>query len=694
MTRRRRFLAGGHAGLVGLAILLTMSPPGLSKGDENVRVERTFTSFSDFDDCFRDAAIDVRSAPGFVTLVNEDYVIDVRGNKAARHENTGNAKRMMFSKDLLGKRLFHLDTIEATAVELFFFGKMDKASVNGRPVRFGDFVHVGGWVRAAVGPADLRRGANEIVFHAGRTSFIDAGNLPAKNSFVSSDGGKTWQAAAGEFLVNVRLARCPARGVITSPVVDLANVRGRSIICPLIVVDRIEIESMTTLPRRTSIDIDARTGSTPWPDASWSRWQRARRIRPNRYVQWRATLRTRDRRAGPVLTRLTISADTTVLARPEDHALSVASFRNQQIIRSSFPYGFQRPSRKLKLLRERFKLDDVIADGKTDWDRLLLLRNWIRRQWPCNDAGSGKRTWNALEILGAPDGQHGMCVHFATAFTQCALALGYNARQVIIQNHFVADVWVDQYQSWVLMDVEAVYPPRRWEGYGTAHYVDTRRKRPLNCLQLHNAYHRALDENKVAIDDVIQVYSFDENGTNHVPHELVRRPDVLRVFTRFAYPRRNNYLDQLEPWEEYHGEDNYHSNDYLWWRSEYPRGAEPQYPFKTDRAGDLYWTINQAALDITVTEKPGVLTVTADTVTPNFDAFLYRVNSGKWQRLPVPGPDPDSRCGSFTWNVAEQRSTLRVKTVNLFGREGATTHVVVNRQYAGSPASEGRRAKF
>ena len=42
---------------------------------------------------------------------------------------------------------------------------------------------------------------------------------------------------------------------------------------------------------------------------------------------------------------------------------------------------YQEPSPRLKLLHKRYKLDQVIAPGKTEMEQLMLLRHWVRHQW-------------------------------------------------------------------------------------------------------------------------------------------------------------------------------------------------------------------------------------------------------------------------------------------------------------------------
>ena len=156
-------------------------------------------------------------------------------------------------------------------------------------------------------------------------------------------------------------------------------------------------------------------------------------------MQWRATLTTKDYARTPVIDEVRIEADVLVKVDAPD-TMTVQAFDNPRIVRSSFPFTYQPPSDRLAKLRTQYKLDDVIAAGKTEMDKYILLRNWVRKQWPHNE-GNCWRPWDAFSILGAPAGDHGMCVHFGVTFTQCALALGFNARQLILTNHYVSEIW-------------------------------------------------------------------------------------------------------------------------------------------------------------------------------------------------------------------------------------------------------------
>jgi hypothetical protein len=267
-----------------------------------------------------------------------------------------------------------------------------------------------------------------------------------------------------------------------------------------------------------------------------------------------------------------------------------------------------------------------------------------------------------------------MCSHFAIVFTQCGLALGYNVRQVILANHYVAEAWSNEYKKWILMDVEAVQS-EGWDRHGTALYWDTVHNVPMSGLDLH----RAVVSGSVSTvtQKLYMTDTSDPNSTYRL-YDRVYGVDQYGNFKWFAYPPRNNYLDQLEPWEVDHGWNYYHSEDYLWWRDENGAGRV-EYSGQTNRERDLGWSLNQVALTLTAAAGAGTLSVAIDTVTLNFDVFLYRIDGGAWQTLAAPGSDPTCRQATLTWSLHSGSNTLEAKPRNLFGLGGIVSSATVTK---------------
>ena len=108
---------------------------------------------------------------------------------------------------------------------------------------------------------------------------------------------------------------------------------------------------------------------------------------------------------------------------------------------------------RLRLLRQREKLDQVVAPGKTQFEKLVLLRKWAHGQWQSQDRPFYYPPWDALEILDLVRKHHnyGFCGQYAVVFTQACLALGMHARYVDV-GHFLSEAWSEELNDWVVMD--------------------------------------------------------------------------------------------------------------------------------------------------------------------------------------------------------------------------------------------------
>ncbi|MHB0935751.1 MAG: transglutaminase domain-containing protein [Armatimonadota bacterium] len=619
------------------------------------RVSVTFTSPQQFDSCTHDAGIDITTNPGAAQLAPVEFNGMTMGNRYGKASA---------EKAFWGKKVFQLDAPQSAGAKLYVFREVKKATFNGEAIAF-HLQGYGNYYVADIRPGLLRAGANEFVIRDKVCPTLVDTEAAPRTSFVSVDEGASWQPAAGEFLAQLCLYRHPLRGTITSGVVDLANPENENIICPQITVKRVQVISRSALPQGTAIALEARSGSTVRPDAAWSAWGTAGNVKPARFLQWRATLRTTNHCVTPVLDQVFITADVD---RKAAVGLTVQPFDNPRIVRSSLDFAWQVPSPKLAYLRKNWKVDEIVAPGQTDIDKFILLRNWARRQWPHNE-GSCIRPWDAVNILSAPEGDHGMCGHFAIVFKQCALSLGYNARLLGLAHHAVAEIWSKQYRKWIVIDVECVQA-EGFDRYGTAIYTDKRTGIPLGALELHRAWKNNDTENVVQ-----QYYMTDEQGEYRL-HERVYGKEEYNNYAIFFYPPRNNHLDQAQPWEEAAGNDYLHSDGYYWWSDgPYPDCAE--WSHFTCREGDINFTLEQAAVTLTATGSPAKLTVAVDTASPNFREFRYRVNGGTWKSLAGTKEDAISVHGQFEWWLSAGANTLEILPRNAFGMDGIPTTVTV-----------------
>jgi hypothetical protein len=129
---------------------------------------------------------------------------------------------------------------------------------------------------------------------------------------------------------------------------------------------------------------------------------------------------------------VTTTSQGTQTAEPGQEAippeLRIVEWQNEWIVRSSYEYDYQPKDEMLVELREKYELDAVIAGGRTEFEQMLMLKEWVRNRW---DHGWSREpeARNALEILEAAElGSDFSCRYYSITMMQSLLALGTRRR--------------------------------------------------------------------------------------------------------------------------------------------------------------------------------------------------------------------------------------------------------------------------
>jgi hypothetical protein len=587
--------------------------------------------------------------------------------------------------DIQARKIFTLDAADVEAAELILRIESSEGSsllveINGRHIEHQtteenisfqgkvDSYWSKGWEIIPIPGEALREGANEVTLSAGDGQwrlYIDNGF--GGHSHKSVDGGTTWTMeqlghndfCRGEYVMRLNLKRHAPSGWIESPAIDLLASTSDSAIAPRAKVKSVELVVDDDCPEGTGVEVFWRSGTKPsyHPD-TWKCWQAKKpKINPpevHRFFQWRAVLRTKSPQSTPILRKVRIKAEAGVIQEVQP-TLSVWDFHNERIIRPSYTFAHQLANEpRLEILRERWRLDQVIQGGQTEFDQILRLKRWIRQQWENGwDRGTLQFVppWDAMVVLELA-GQKlslGMCTHYSSTLVQCCLALGINARVTIISCHCVAEVWSNDYHKWVMMDPGCDPDDGR---KGTRHFE--RNDVPMSALELHQAYANKDYEGVVEINDPEKFGGTLENN--------------ISLYRQFCATRRNNYLTSLLPEEPEHGAVSYTYDGHLWHRS--ITEPLPQFSRASRREGDFHWTLNQTVIHLQQGENLNTLDVLLDTVTPNFETYLAQFDDGDWTE----------QSEAFVWNLHKGQNTLRAKTRNVFGRLGIESSVRVEVQ--------------
>jgi len=617
------------------------------------------------------------------------------------------------SETIQSKKVFQLDSGDVTTAELFLFGEVKKIAVNGKPLEKSASLVSTGWTRAKVPAGYLKAGANEVVLSGGGSLLVEPCRQPGR-SFKSRDGGATWSAETlgsknnlrGEYLVRLRLGRYAPRGWVMSPILDLNMAGETEVPIPWKIGWFSAIEDLNKdQPKGTHLTAWLRTGSTPRPDernwTSWHNLDKEWKVDPKlttpRWAQLKYELVTTRPQSTPRLRDLHFGyGGTPANKRPKAQGTvkivpPMDKNPTRDVAISSVPFIYETPSPRLKLLRERYQLDKVIAPGKTEMEQLMLLRYWVRNQchrgWASHPA-LWIPPWDSLLILESRDRPDClvMCTHFSCIFTQCCLALGWNARHCILDHHCVSEVWVDQHRKWVMMDtgnsVERADVGLHFERSGV----------PLSARELQ-LLHRSgktegvqvcftparLSEKIASLCRPAPIPKVKPPArADTIPLAELRKYPVCQIdnYRRYAFPPRNNFLTTLYPGELEHGFSNYFYDGYCWVGDspDDPR-LSPEYSrhLSPERKQDIDWDLNGVHIYLSQTAKADELQVDVADHVPNL-ARLEKQISGSEKEAKTEWQKAEPR---FVWKLKAGTNVLQVRGVNHWGRGGQASQVRV-----------------
>jgi transglutaminase-like putative cysteine protease len=111
-------------------------------------------------------------------------------------------------------------------------------------------------------------------------------------------------------------------------------------------------------------------------------------------------------------------------------------------------------------------LDKVVAPGKDEFERQILLLDWVHHRFKKFGRPSAETT-DALQILkGIEEGQPYFCVQYAHLYASAAASLGWVDRELALRRHqnppgggstehLTTEIWSNQHRKWVMMDPTA-----------------------------------------------------------------------------------------------------------------------------------------------------------------------------------------------------------------------------------------------
>lgn len=133
---------------------------------------------------------------------------------------------------------------------------------------------------------------------------------------------------------------------------------------------------------------------------------------------------------------------------------------------SNIRFYYENPEEaNLQLLKDKYKLSEVVKDEKDDFDKALKLMNWLNTKMKYSK-GSISTKEDALSILKEAEGKTTTFSDkdFAIVYSQAASSLGIYARrgEYRVKNsqqdgknsyYKICEVWSDKYSKWIMLDI-------------------------------------------------------------------------------------------------------------------------------------------------------------------------------------------------------------------------------------------------
>ncbi|MBN2317180.1 MAG: transglutaminase domain-containing protein [Sedimentisphaerales bacterium] len=315
-------------------------------------------------------------------------------------------------------------------------------------------------------------------------------------------------------------------------------------------------------------------------------------------------------------------------------------------------------SPRVRELRSRYELDEVVAGEKDEWKRILLLRHWIRSNIEIENHNPTQTRGDTFAILDAAlKGGKFHCTHFSIVQHAVLNSYGYVTRRLGCGpglkddggHHGVNEVWVNKFCKWVLIDAKY-----------DAHFE--KNGIPLSALDIRDEIWRD------GAKSVVRIVGPGCKPMKPDPKtgKWETRPDTYRWCSwetdtnRFTmFPAGNtSTLVMLD-------DEIFRKN--TWYRDGKPHWAyNTPYLIATTRRDWIEWTPNVITSKVNIEgDKAHVF---LSSCTPNFRSFQKMDDDGTWR-------DCDEQ---IELSLDRQvRNRFQFRTINLFGVAGPEHNIEI-----------------
>ena len=280
-------------------------------------------------------------------------------------------------------------------------------------------------------------------------------------------------------------------------------------------------------------------------------------------------------------------------------------------IDESIPFVYQRPDAPpLKALAEQYKLQDIIAPGKNEFDKLKLLCAWVGTRWDhgVDPVPGGNLTYWPADVIAAGErGASFWCEIAARLTVQSATSLGWPARLVTASRngydwqHALAEIWSNQFRKWVLFDTD------------------------------YNIYYQADGIPLSAFELCHQGPELQRNGKLQVVRFAPLKPSLKEADLLDLY--RYVHIDMRNDWYSRRLRSGSPASSDLatWWTARPELGSVLTAKIRVDDPLRFDWAVNSIMIQVDgVADDKKQVNIALRTYSPYFQSFEWTVDDRPW----------------------------------------------------------------
>ena len=316
-------------------------------------------------------------------------------------------------------------------------------------------------------------------------------------------------------------------------------------------------------------------------------------------------------------------------------------------------------SPQFDVLLSRYNLKEIVKDEADEFNRILLLRNWLNK-YLVIDRSRPVAKGGVLKMLAdGPGGGSYSCGHFEAIQNAVMNAMGYVTRCVLsgpdgtepdlTGSHGSNEVWCNTLCKWVMVDAEL---DSHFEKDGV----------PLSALELRDAY--LADGGQ----GVVRVRGPEKEQLARGRHD--QWGNTPKAYAFISWRQQAN---RFSIWPEVASSVEIVYNDEFFQKHIWHKSGEKHWAYdagkfiRIENKNGIYWTPNVLDLDVNITGN--VAHVGIRSSTPNFKEYQMKADGDDWKLVDR----------TINLELFRPREEFAFRSVNLAGVAGPVYKLVIGK---------------